>query len=316
MHSFAGPPAPTLSLLWPALPGAALVALVRLFFLRSIGHIAKQLAKQLHGTQWSSQLKPHAAEDFAERIFYASSHTLCTVVGGIICWSNGWLTKSGEFFFAMPFPHALPPAQAALTRAYFSLEAAFALESSFHLVRIVVRDGAARERMMLLHHAVTLLLISASWAVIGLPETGAVVLWLHAASDIFIDLLKACDALKWDALLVPCYVLALIGWVGFRFILLPYHLLRPGWGQISANAAGKCGPYPDCGPFGLKAPEQVYGGLCWFGLVLLLVMHATWLKQLLRKGMSHLFKTAASAELPDMCAPGFVGVPTAKGKQE
>jgi len=34
----------------------------------------------------------------------------------------------------------------------------------------------------------------ASWSVIGLPETGAVVLWLHAASDIFIDLLKACDA--------------------------------------------------------------------------------------------------------------------------
>ena len=32
---------------------------------------------------------------------------------------------------------------------------------------------------MLLHHAVTLLLIVAAWSIIGLPETGAVVLRLH-----------------------------------------------------------------------------------------------------------------------------------------
>ena len=316
MHAFLGPPPPALWLLWPALPGAVLVGLVRISFLRSVGQLAAKLAEQLHGTQWRDQLKPRASEEFAEKIFYASCHTLCTVVGGIICWSNGWLTRSGEFLFPMPFRHALPQDQFALTRVYFSLEVALALESSFHLVRIVVRDGAARERMMILHHAVTLLLVGASWAVIGLPEVGAVVLWLHAASDVFIDLLKACDALKWDAPLVPCYVLAVIGWVGFRFVLLPYHLMRPAWGRFSATAAGRCAPYPDCGFYGLELPDQVYGCSCWFGLVLLLVMHAIWLKQLLRKGLKQLFKTGPSVELPDMCAPGFVGVPTAKGKQE
>ena len=74
--------------------------------------------------------------------------------------------------------------------AYFAFESSFHLESSVHLVRLLVLRGAAREGMMLLHHAVTLVLIVTSWCVVGLPETGAVVLWLHAASDIFIDLLK------------------------------------------------------------------------------------------------------------------------------
>ena len=63
---------------------------------------------------------------------------------------------------------------------------------------------------MLVHHAVTLVLIVASWH-LGIPETGAVVLWLHAASDIFIDLLKAADAISFDAALAPVFALALIG---------------------------------------------------------------------------------------------------------
>ena len=149
---------------------------------------------------------------------------------------------------------------------------------------------------------------------VGLTETGAVVLWLHAASDIFIDLLKACDSLKWDAPLVPCYLLALVGWVGFRFVFMPLHLLRPGWAQIAMLLFSiDCSPYPDCGPYGLHVPELIPGSLCWCGLVLLLMMHTVWLKQLLSKGLRAV--RGKAAELPDMCTPGIVNVAVGKPKR-
>ena len=66
---------------------------------------------RLHGPQWRDKLKPNAPEEFAERIFYAVGHTLCTAIGGWVCWRNGWFGGPGELFFALPFPHELPPEQ-------------------------------------------------------------------------------------------------------------------------------------------------------------------------------------------------------------
>ena len=121
---FAGPPMPSLVLLWPALPGAALVALVRAAFHYGGGHLARRLAARLHGSQWREKLRPNAAEDFAERIFYAVGHTLCTVIGGWVCLRNGWLTGPGELFFTLPFPHELPPEQVRVNGLGFGSPAA------------------------------------------------------------------------------------------------------------------------------------------------------------------------------------------------
>ena len=120
----AGPPMPSLVLLWPALPGAALVALVRAAFHYGGGHLARRLAARLHGSQWREKLRPNAAEDFAERIFYAVGHTLCTVIGGWVCLRNGWLTGPGELFFTLPFPHELSPEQVRVRLGFGSPAAA------------------------------------------------------------------------------------------------------------------------------------------------------------------------------------------------
>ena len=116
MHLPRGPPTPSLLLLWPAIPGAALVALVRVAFHYGGGHLAMRLAVRLHGPQWRDKLKPNAPEEFAERVFYAVGHSLCTAIGGWVCWRNGWFAGPGELFFALPFPHELPPEQLATTR--------------------------------------------------------------------------------------------------------------------------------------------------------------------------------------------------------
>ena len=322
MDAFLGPPAPPLNLLWPSVPAAALALLLRFVCLRIFGDLGTRLASWLHGPQWKTHLKAHGPQAFAERCFYALIHTICTIVGGRLCWSCGWLTTPGAFFFAMPWPHELPPAQLAATRAYYVLEGSLALESTGNLLRESLRAGPRkRDLMMVVHHAVTLLLIVASWK-LGILETGSVVLWLHAASDVGIDLLKAADEIKWEAALGPCWGLSVVGWVGFRFILLPYHLLRPGWHQISLIAFGvDCSPYPKCPPIwsGRRMqPEFIPGSTAWLGLLVLLALHAIWLKQILMKALPVLFPSmlsggkspdgASRAELnlPDACAPGFV----------
>lgn len=312
---------PALSLLWPTLPGAALAFLLRRACLRGFGWLGERLAWRLHGPDWRSQLKPHGPVAFAERCFYALVHFACTLVGGWLCWSCGWLTTPGDFFFAMPWPHQLPHEQLLATRAYYALEGALALESTCNLAHDVVRHGAARQRMMVLHHAVTLVLIVASWH-LGILETGAVVLWLHAASDIPIDVLKAADELKWEAALVPTWAVAVVGWVGFRLVFMPYHLLRPGWFRIRQIAFGiDCAPYPEC-PSVLsgtlpRLPEFIPGTTAWLGLIVLLVLHTLWLKQLLSKALRVLYpsakkEAAAALQVPDMCAPGFVTDDSAK----
>ena len=82
-------------------------------------------------------------------------------------------------------------------------------------IEIVERIHRHLQRMMLVHHAVTLLLIAASWQ-IGLQEVGCVMFWLHDASDIGIDALKLVSA--WGTAQLPplalplVYVATLVAW--------------------------------------------------------------------------------------------------------
>jgi len=297
-------------LLWPVLPGAILMGLLRAVCLRIFTHLGEHIIVMLHGPE-SSLLAANKHKVFAEKCFYAVVHIACTIVGGRLCWNCGWLSKAGDFFFELPWPHDLPASALWGTRDYYALEGALALESTYHLVGEVQKTGLGKNFMMFVHHAVTLTLITASWQ-LGILETGAVVLWLHAASDVGIDLLKASDSVKsaWD---VPCFAFAILTWVGFRFILLPYHLLRPGWYRITQIVFGHdCSPYPECPAWGsaLSTPEFIPGTTAWLGLCLLCVLHAIWLKQLIYKALEVLkpakgTEGEAATPIPDMCAPGF-----------
>ena len=320
MPAFAGPPVPPLQTLWPILPGTLAAMLVRRACLVVFGKLGARLALSQYGAEWRDRLKTNAPEAFAERCFYALVHFICTAFGGWVCWSCGWLTTRGDFFFAFPWPHALPPAHLSAARAYYVLEGSLAVESTLNLVCEATRTGVRRNLMMVTHHAVTLLLISASWR-LGIPETGSVVMWLHAASDIPIDLLKAADQLKWEAVLIPLWALAVVCWVGFRFVFMPVHLLWPGYCKIRRTLLGDCAPYFSPGQCpGLQSgmlpqiPEFVPGTSAWLGLIILVCLHALWLMQLLKKAAPFLFKAARGAgsqlDVPDMCAPGFVAAGT------
>ena len=257
--------------------GGAVAWLAPAWCQRSFVRIGEHVVRWLHGSQWKARLKPDALRAFAERCFYALVHLASACAGGWMCWRFGWLTSPGEFFFTLPWPHELPRAQRDAADAYYAFEGACALESSFTLALKVRRVGARRHFMMIVHHAVTLLLMSVS-SRLGILEVGSVVLWLHATSDVAIDVLKAADDLRFEAALVPLGATAIGAWAGLRFGLLPLHVLRPGWLQI--QKVGTLYRDPNTGSW----PDEFFPGtLAWIGLVVLTVLHFVWFVQLVAK---------------------------------
>ena len=228
--------------------------------------VGEGVAHRLHGRDWWALLKPGAVSTFAERCFYASVHVACTLMGGWSC--SEWLVVPGELLLAPPWPRALP-SHRVLT--YVMFEGALAVESSVCLALDLYRRGPARRRMMALHHALVLLLVTMSWR-LGILEVGAVVLWLHSASDVPIDVLKAVGALQWERALLPAWAVATVSWLGLRLVSLPLHVLWPGLGLLRS-----------VDPSGTR--EYVPGAIAWSGLAALFALHVVWFAQLWHRGV-------------------------------
>lgn len=248
------------------IPGAFVVHLYRRACLSAFRRVGEGLAHRVHGRDWRALLEPGASTTFAERCFYATVHVACTLLGGWAC--SDWLVLPGTLLLAPPWPRALPPHRLAGT--YLMLEGALALESSVCLALDLYRRGAARRRMMTLHHALVLLLVAMSWR-LGILEVGAVVLWLHSASDVPIDALKAVGALQWRRALLPAWAVATVSWLGFRLVYLPLHVLWPGLRLLWS-----------VDPTGTR--EYVPGAIAWSGLAALFALHVVWFAQLWHRG--------------------------------
>jgi len=251
---------------------------------------------------------PLTAEKQAEvstRAFYALQHTSLSIVGGLLCWKAGWLTDPGfETFYTFPFPHSLQQSDGSVG-FFYQLQVGVHVESAIVLFRNVLRDGSKQQAMMLVHHAVTLFLVGASWLA-GTFEVGATMFWLHDASDIGIDLLKLVRA--WDAplpILVAVYLFALVSWGILRCIYLPLHIVIPGWQMFYAMCFDQDPAIHCYGPRG----AATYGFPALIGMSTLLVLHVLWFRDLIKSGLRVLRGSSAKATIPDMCAPGVTTSP-------
>ena len=277
--------------LWPMLVWRA----ARLIFAWLMDRACPRLRRALG----SPPLPAKEQAEVTTRAFYMVQHSCLTVAGGLLCWRAGWLTSS-DAFYIYPLAHAVPPDdQGRAVRLFYQLQAGVHVESAYALLGNVLRDGGRSQRMMLIHHAATLFLVGASW-VAGTYEVGAVVFFLHDASDIGIDALKLSRA--WGASArtqALVYAPTLLSWGVWRCVYLPLHVLSPGW-QLY---------YSWCVD-GQARPESAYGLAALAGLTALLVLHVAWLVQLLQKGRRELGGSSkSSAPLPDMCAPGDSAAP-------
>jgi hypothetical protein len=248
-------------------------------------------------------IEPLSAKDQAEvatRGFYTLQHTCLSVVGGLLCWRNGWLTGPGyEIFYTFPFPHDLRDLDGRV-RFFYQVQVGVHIESACVLLHSVLRDGGKRQRMMLTHHAMTLFLVIASWFA-GTHEVGCTLFFLHDASDIGVDVLKLARA--WGATDLPqtvVYLFAVVSWGGLRCVYLPLHALIPGW-QMFFSMCFAQDPAIHC--YGSRG-AGTYGLLALLGMSVLQVLHLLWFKELIVKGLRQLRGTGKATEIPDMCAPG------------
>lgn len=76
----------------------------------------------------------------------------------------------------------------------------------------------------ILHHLVTLALISSSYSLNYIP-IGAITLLIHDLSDAFVSLFKLCSDVTPKSIEAPAYVLMVGSWVYFRLWFFPVHII-------------------------------------------------------------------------------------------
>ena len=129
---------------------------------------------------------------------------------------------------------------------------------------------------MMLHHIVTFTLILFSM-LNGELAIGLVVLFVHDASDVVLDVMKMTNYLKMEDahgyfLTEICFVSNLMTWVYFRLYRFPYHVVyRGSWKGYAARcgAEGTIGTYERCKSAGSCLQSDI-------GLGILCVLHGFW----------------------------------------
>lgn len=126
------------------------------------------------------------------------------------------------------------------------------------------------------HHLVTIALVLLSYS-FGYLRIGAVVMLLHDASDIFGDLVKMANYLKWEGprflcAVELCFASVLFTWAYCRLYLYGYHVVWLG-GWVGAREVGLAPGAPGMTPADLRAGRAPAGdtghapGFRWPGSV-------------------------------------------------
>lgn len=139
-----------------------------------------------------------------------------------------------------------------------------------------------RDLKMDVHHLATAALCIGSY-IFGYSKIGSLVMFLHDVSDLPLDALRLVSALNWQRVQVPVYALTLGAWAYWRLWYFPVAVLysiaieSKSVRTVSACTPGTC--------TWSEVPERIP-----FLLLLgsLLLLHAAWFYELLRKGYREL----------------------------
>ena len=172
--------------------------------------------------------------------------------------------------------------------------------------------------VMYLHHIVTISLVGLSWAC-GYMRVGILVLFVHDASDIFVDLLKMVNYLKLENqrgyfASEIAYVVCVLSWIYFRLYQFPFRVVR---GSLTV-------PYTLL----LRTPRESYSflGLEFFPsdlpwhfhlnvmLFALLLLHIYWFHLFLMIGYRILTESAREASRQEYEGDSDEEEETAKGQ--
>jgi len=216
------------------------------------------------------------------QVWQLGVHLVFAVAGAALLAKTTWLEAPDSAWTPQPEPH--------MYLVLFMLSQ-LAVWTDTAIRHVLVDERRHDYTLMLLHHVVTLALVSLALFG-GMMPAGLVVLFLHDTSDVCIDLLKMASLARVEGrrggfASEGVYVLCLASWAYFRLYALPQHVLAvarallpstvrifmlgvPAWDVVNELAA-ELAAAPDTGAILVL-------------LTLLLVMHVYWFQVLLRVG--------------------------------
>jgi hypothetical protein len=149
--------------------------------------------------------------------FRASFYTLAFVYGLVILWNESWLTDVKDCWRDYPHHNLTTPLW-----WYYILETAFYWSLIFASVFDVKRSDF---RELMLHHVVTISLLSISWT-INMVRVGTLVLLSHDLSDVLLEVGKMTRYGKNVMTTNIIFVVFLGSWIVARLGFFPFVVLR------------------------------------------------------------------------------------------
>ncbi|KAK6759212.1 hypothetical protein RB195_021061 [Necator americanus] len=141
---------------------------------------------------------------------------------------------------------------------------------------------------MMLHHAITIVLLYLSWSM-NMVRVGILVLFVHDAADIIIETAKIVRYANWQITLNVLFVIFIVVWTATRLVYYPFWIMRSIW---------------------FDAPELIQSSYRWVNLLQrplvprllmvmlssLLVLHIFWTYVILKVA----YKSMQGGELDDV----------------
>ncbi|EYB93091.1 hypothetical protein Y032_0186g1074 [Ancylostoma ceylanicum] len=81
---------------------------------------------------------------------------------------------------------------------------------------------------MMLHHGITIALLYVSWSM-NMVRVGTLVLFVHDAADIFIEIAKIVRYANWQTTLNVLFVIFIVVWTATRLVFYPFWIIRSVW---------------------------------------------------------------------------------------
>ncbi|KAK9865454.1 hypothetical protein WJX84_003860 [Apatococcus fuscideae] len=160
-------------------------------------------------------------EKFQESAWKFVVYTALFTLGLSALWDKSWMRDTSELWRGWPnqeFSFGV--------KSYYCTELGFYIASIGMLIfwEVRRRDFAA----MMIHHLATVSLIVGSYY-LNYLRVGSVIMLLHDASDILMELAKMMQYLKAETASVVTFAAFMISWVVLRLGILPFIIIPSAW---------------------------------------------------------------------------------------
>ena len=163
-----------------------------------------------------AQTCPTVLTKFSETCWRFTFYLVLFIYGLIILWNKPWMWNSLYCF--LEYPHHTVSSE---EWWYYNVESAFYIGLIFSQFFDVHRKDFW---LMFVHHFITIILLSFSWAC-NLVRIGTLVLVIHDFADIPLEFGKLLAYLKLKHQADICLVVFALFWTVSRLIILPYRII-------------------------------------------------------------------------------------------